>query len=95
MSCCGKKRAQARRTPQTQRGPTPTEKSASQPRPERDSTPYFQYIGNTGLTVMGPRTRKRYRFDSPGAVVAADPRDQRALSAVSILRLVRKPTNVT
>jgi hypothetical protein len=93
--CCGKKRAQARRTRQPRRGPKPTERTVSKPEPEPDSTPYFQYIGKTGLTVMGPRTRNSYRFGSPGAVVAVDPRDRRALAAVSVLRQVSKPTNVT
>jgi hypothetical protein len=68
--------------------PTPTHRT------ERDSPAYFQYLGKRGLTVMGPKTRKVYRFDSPGAVVAVDPKDRRALSAVSALRQVRKPTNV-
>jgi hypothetical protein len=80
MPCCGKKRAQARQTTQT--------------RSERDSPAYFQYLGKTGLTVIGSRTRQRYRFDRPGAVVAVDPRDRRALVDVPTLRQVRKPTNV-
>jgi hypothetical protein len=52
---------------------------------------YFQYLGKTGLTVIGPRTRRRYRFDRPGAVVAVDRRDERALAAVSVLRQVARP----
>lgn len=63
-------------------------------RPESDSPAYFQYIGKSGLTVMGPWTHTRYRFDSPGAVVAIDPRDRRALAAVPGLREVEKSTNV-
>ena len=81
MGCCGKKRSQFRRT-------------TSQREQEHDSPAYFQYIGKTGLTVIGPGTRKRYRFDGPGAVVAVDVRDQRALADVPRLRLVREPTNV-
>ena len=53
---------------------------------------HFQYLGKTGLTVIGPRTRKSYRFDHPGAVVAVDPRDMRSLATVSVLRRVSKPT---
>jgi hypothetical protein len=78
MSCCGQKRVQARQTPET--------------RAEPDSPPYFQYLGKTSLKVVGPKTRKLYRFDSPGAVIAVDPLDRRALAAVSALRQVRKPT---
>ena len=92
MPCCGKKRSQASRTTQAPRTPEPAEKTVSQPRPEPDAPPHFQYLGKTGLTVMGPRTRKRYRFDRPGAIVAVDPRDERALAAVSVLRQVKKPT---
>jgi hypothetical protein len=55
---------------------------------------YFQYLGKTGVTVIAPRTRKRYRFDRTGAVVAVDPRDQRALAAVPTLRQVKESTNV-
>jgi len=83
MACCGKKRAQARQNTQTRRVTEPA---------ERDSPAYFQYVGKTRLKVVGPKTRKLYRFDSPGAVVAVDPRDRSALSAVSALRQVRKPT---
>ena len=70
-------------------------KKREQLRPEDDSPAYFQYIGKTGLTVMGPRTRKRYRFDNPGAVVVVDPRDKHALAAVPALREVEKSINVT
>jgi hypothetical protein len=91
MPCCGKKRARARGKTQTRRAPERTERTVPQPRPEPDSPPHFQYIGKTGLTLMGPRTRKRYRFDHPGAIVAIDPKDERALQAVSVLRQVAKP----
>jgi hypothetical protein len=94
MPCCGNKRAQARQTTQTRQVPKPAKTTSWQRRPERDSPAYFQYLGKRGLTVMGPKTRKVYRFDSPGAVVAVDPKDWRALSAVSALKQVRKPTNV-
>jgi len=60
-------------------------------RPVRYSAAYFQYLGQTGLTVRGPRTGKLYRFDRHGAVVAVDLRDRRALAAVSNLRQVREP----
>jgi hypothetical protein len=55
-------------------------------------TAYFQYLGKTGLTVIGPKTRQQYRFDRHGAIVAVDPRDESALAAVSVLRQVGKPT---
>ena len=63
----------------------------SLPQPEPASPSYFQYLGKTRLTLIGPNTGKGYRFDGPGAVVAVDPRDRRALASVSVLRQVRKP----
>ena len=88
--CCGKKRARARRKTQTQQVVKTEENAASISKPHSNSLAYFQYLGNTGLTVQGPRTLKRYRFDRPGAVVGVDLRDRRALAAVSILRQVER-----
>jgi hypothetical protein len=92
MPCCGKKRAQIRRKNQARRVPEPAKKTDAQPQPEPDRGVYFQYLGKTGVTVIGPWTRQRYCFDRPGAVVAVDPRDRRSLSIVPVLRQVRKPT---
>jgi len=86
--CCGKKRAQARQTNRTNQKPRHEKKATLFSQPKSDSPPLFQYLGETGLTVMGPRTHKRYRFNHPGAVVAVDPRDWRAMTAVSILQQV-------
>jgi len=48
----------------------------------------FEYAGKTGMTVQGPVTGKRYRFDKPGSRVLVDPRDSPSLSAVPHLRRV-------
>ena len=45
----------------------------------------FEYIGATGLTVIGQASGRRYRFDGPGAQVAVDGRDRAALDALSHL----------
>jgi hypothetical protein len=89
MSCCGKKRAQLLQTTQTSHVPEPGEQTSMQSQPELDTLAYFQYIGRTGLTVVGRETRKRYRFDKPGAIVAVDIRDHLGLSTVPILRRVK------
>jgi hypothetical protein len=94
MSCCGNKREQLRQTIRAHPVPTPVERPSSQPQPERNSPVYFQYIGKTGLIVMGPWTHRRYYFDSPGAMVAVDRKDRRALAAIPTLKEVRKTTNV-
>lgn len=85
MACCGNNRVIAQTT-------NSADGSSLPPRPERYSVVYFQYIGNTGLTVIGRETRKFYRFDSPGAIVAVDSRDRRAMIAVPTLRQVEKST---
>lgn len=89
--CCGKKRAQARRgEPAESRSAARTEAIRLLEQEPADAIAYFQYLGKTSLIVQGPRTQKQYRFSHPGAVVAVDPLDKRALSAVTILRRVAK-----
>lgn len=75
MSCCGDKRAQLINQTTKQSSP--------------DSLAHFEYIGQKVLTVIGRETHRRYRFDKPGAVVAVDTRDQRALEVVPTLRRVK------
>ena len=89
MECCGKKRAQLLQTIPASRTRVPGEQSSSQRQAVRDAPVYFQYVGNNGLTVIGGKTNIVYRFDRPGMVVAVDPRDKRALEAVSSLREVK------
>jgi hypothetical protein len=49
----------------------------------------FEYIGRTGMTVVGPATGRSYRFDRPGARAVIDARDRAAVAAVPHLRQVR------
>jgi len=49
----------------------------------------FEYAGATALTTQGPVSGRLYRFARPGARVAVDRRDARALAMVPNLRLVR------
>jgi hypothetical protein len=49
---------------------------------------YFAYVGSTGLTVNGPVTGNRYRFDRPGARVRVNPRDQVLLASIRQLKRV-------
>jgi len=89
MSCCGKKRAQARQPTQVLKSSKPTSNKSSQPESKYDSEIYFQYIGKRKLTVVGPNTGKHYRFDGPGTVIVVDPRDKGPLSAVTALKQVK------
>lgn len=58
--------------------PTPT----AAPR----AKPLFEYVGRTALTVTGPSSGMRYRFERPGARLAVDPRDRQGMAAVPLLR---------
>ncbi len=86
MPCCGQRRSQAAFAAQAD-----VRHSSVQPRPARHSVAYFQYLGGTAMTVVGPATGTRYRFDSPGAVLPVDLRDRVAVAAVPKLRQVLGP----
>lgn len=92
MGCCGG----SRRTGESSGGRRRT--SVAQGRAARTDAQmrrhehaYFQYVGDTAVTVLGPVTGRRYRFSVPGAVVAVDPRDRRSVAAVPTLREVAHP----
>lgn len=89
MSCCGKQRSQFYETNQTRRTLDPVGRVAAKPQKIVYCSVYFQYLGKTGLTVTGPRTGKRYRFDKPGVIVEVDLMDRPALVVVPNLRQVR------
>lgn len=85
MSCCGKT-------------PDPSHAFASRPTPALGfgaSLPRFEvrfaYVGPTALTVVGPISGRRYRFDRPFAQLAVDPRDRPGLARLSMLRAVPPP----
>ncbi len=46
----------------------------------------FQYLGKTALTVVGPVTGARYRFERPGSQLFVNPRDRAGLSRVPVLK---------
>ena len=79
MSCCGQNRqrlseldsrAQTIGSRQQQEGIPP------------GALVYFEYVGKTRLTVIGPITRKRYRFPTPGAKIAVDINDAALLTTI-------------
>lgn len=88
MGCCGSKRRESsrggpRQTAQKSRPGLSTER-AGPPRQRRVA--YFEYVGTTGLSVIGPVTGRHYRFDGTGVVIAVDVRDEPYLPAVPHLR---------
>ena len=48
----------------------------------------FEYVGTTGLTVVGPSTGARYRFERSGARLSVDVRDHAGLARIPVLRHV-------
>ena len=85
MSCCGGKRSQFHQDLTNQRIIEATN-GAVHVRTVSQVVVYFQYIGPTGLTVAGPITGKRYRFNRTGATVQVDGRDAASLLAIPNLR---------
>ncbi|WP_437831024.1 hypothetical protein [Sorangium sp. So ce1153] len=59
------------------------------PRREAPSGVVFEYTGKTGLTVIGPVSGTKYRFDRPGALVIVDARDRPGVAAVPNLKQIR------
>lgn len=53
----------------------------------------FEYVGKTRMTVLSPTTGIRYHFESPGARVVVDVRDQGMMIHVPDLRPVRFTRN--
>jgi hypothetical protein len=90
MSCCGGKRKQFLSAVQSQQSTEPT-KVVSHIRPAPRGSIYFEYVGSTGLTAVGPITGKRYRFSHSGAQIEVDSRDAPSFIAVPNLRPVKDP----
>ena len=86
MSCCGQAR-QALRYPQLAVAAQPDEAPLELAQLARET---FEYVGSSGLTVIGPATGMRYVFPSPGARAAVDARDARSISSIGVLRWLRR-----
>jgi hypothetical protein len=69
--CCGRSTKPTSRTPSLH-SPTGGRTLEIAPR----QVAWFEYRGATALTVVSPHTGATYRFASPGARVAVDPRDR-------------------
>jgi len=93
MACCSEKRARWGRFATPSRPATAV--SAQAPAaPARGlasaQAVTFEYVGKTGLSVLGPITHTRYRFHGPGAQLSVDNRDAPFVSGVPNLRRVRE-----
>lgn len=85
MSCCGQKRQRFNRSIPGHRDEL-AEPLLTSPAPK--GTIYFEYIGATAMTVLGPITGRRYRFGWPYATVAVDRLDAASFATVPNLRQV-------
>ena len=90
MPCCGDKRLRLLRPGSTSNVESARPESAQPGAPRVYSeTARVQYTGRTGMTVIGPFTRYRYRFNHPEEVLEVDKRDAPSLAAVPHLKWLR------
>jgi hypothetical protein len=80
MGCCGRNRSTQQITNDSPTEVMPTSRTLS--------AKYFEYVGHTGLTVVGPITGRSYRFSHSGAILAIDERDSPSMVGVPNLRRV-------
>lgn len=87
MPCCGQQNTQFQMSAQTTQQ---THRSVGSPLPANYRySVFFEYIGPTGLTVVGSATNKKYRFERTGSRVEIDLRDRPSLAQVPNLREVK------
>jgi hypothetical protein len=85
MSCCDTKRTEwAHSSIDTHHAPI-HEVSTFSPKPDV----IFEYIGQTGLTVIGIFTNNKYRFAFSGDKQAIDYRDAGSCMAIGVLKKVK------
>jgi hypothetical protein len=83
MSCCGRQREQFLGASQV-----PPRVNDKLRQPLSQPAIRFEYVGATGLTILGAVTGKRYRFDKPGSRLLVDLRDVASMASVPHLRRV-------
>jgi hypothetical protein len=54
---------------------------------------FFEYTGDTALTVTGTVTRKQYRFTGNGDIQLIDYRDTGGMMAIPVLRKLKPKTD--
>ena len=89
MPCCGNQRATIQTPARTNYSSGTANKNHDEPRRVLRDRVFFKYLGQTGMTVIGPKSGKRYRFDAAGSIVEVDLRDRPGLAGLSKLREVR------
>jgi hypothetical protein len=79
MACCGQNRAIAAASNGRVVGTNRPPKAA----PRRE---VYEYTGATGMTVVGPLSGQKYRFDQPGSKLQIDVRDVPSMTGLPNLR---------
>ena len=78
MACCGQKRALVAtngRAAEAKRSPRAISRVA-----------LYEYTGTTRMTVTGPVSGSKYRFEQPGATAQVDSRDIYSMAGLPHLR---------
>ena len=86
MSCCGKKRELFQTAAPQGLASSASRTAVHHPAQMRIGKVIFEYTGRTAMTVIGPATGRRYRFERAGARLEVDLRDRAALAQVLNLR---------
>lgn len=81
MSCCGKKRNEYTGTMAS--GPTVY---IHTPPGQLWNDVFFEYTGETGLTLQGSITGRKYRFNAKGDKLEVDYRDAGGMMAIPVLK---------
>ena len=85
MSCCGEKRQRFYSNPYAHGNPD--EMPSQDHRSQMAESVWFEYTGNSTLTVKGVVTGQHYRFMEKGALIEADRRDAAFLTGIPDLRI--------
>jgi hypothetical protein len=85
MSCCGNRRAEFNQANSAVNKSTPDFIAY-----KKWSDVYFEYTGETGLTITGTISRIRYRFNFKGDRQLIDYRDVGSVSAIPLLKRVKQ-----
>jgi hypothetical protein len=86
--CCGRNRTALSLVTASHRDASPVQHTRSAAGSQH-FVAYFEYVGRTAITVIGPVSGIRYRFAAPGSRLAVDLRDRRALAGVPHLRQIQ------
>ncbi len=89
MSCCGSKREKYNQSVSN----SLAQEVQNDAPAARWSDVQFEYTGETGLTITGNVSGKRYRFNPPGEVLSIDYRDASGMRGGPVLKVTTPPNH--